>query len=196
MKPGLLVRARKGYTAPRGKASPPVSSGAREGTSPELREALNSPMPVAGLGLQLFAAPFKGTDKNASVLVGLQVAADDLSFNERDGLFHDTLEVSLVAIDHQGKIRGGDRQSVELKLKPETHAAVTRAGFRMLPRFEVPPGRYQLRAAARETGGGKVGSVHYDLEVPEFTKGPLTMSGLVLSAASGLRVPTAGQTSS
>ncbi len=58
-RPGLTVRARKGYAAPKGK--PPAPPPSKPGdASPELREALNSPIPVSGLTLTSFAVPFKG----------------------------------------------------------------------------------------------------------------------------------------
>ena len=53
----------------------------------------------------------------------------------------------------------------------------------------MPPGKYQLRIGVRESGG-KVGSVIYDLDAPDFSKGNLTMSGIALASASGSRIPT------
>ena len=61
----------------------------------------------------------------------------------------------------------------------------------MQSRLKLPPGRYQLRMAARETGGGRVGSVTYDLDVPDFTKAPLTMSGILIASGEGQGVMTA-----
>jgi len=58
-------------------------------------------------------------------------------------------------------------------------------------RIQVPPGKYQLRIGARESGGGKVGTVIYDLDAPDFSKGNLTMSGIALASAAGSRFPTA-----
>jgi hypothetical protein len=45
--------------------------------------------------------------------------------------------------------------------------------------------------AARESGGGRVGSVTYDLDVPDFAKEPLTMSGIVIASGEGQGVMTA-----
>ena len=45
----------------------------------------------------------------------------------------------------------------------------------------LPPGRYQLRAAAAEEGSGRTASVLYDLEVPDFYAQGLSMSGLALT---------------
>ena len=57
-------------------------------------------------------------------------------------------------------------------------------GLRVVSEIMLPPGRYQLRAAAAEEGAGASANVLYDLEVPDFYKQPLTMSGLAITAAS------------
>jgi VWFA-related protein len=189
-RPDLEVRARKGYVAPRGRQDRPASETA-PGTSAALREALNSPLPEAGLPLAVTAAPFKGPAPKASVLVTIQVDGRRFRFAEKDGQFVDSLEVSLMAIDSRGKVQGGDRQTIDLKLRPQTRQAVEAAGFRTLSRLELEPGRYQLRVGARAAAAGAIGSVFYDLEVPDFSKTPFSMSGLVVSAASAGLTPTA-----
>ncbi|MCA1561243.1 MAG: protease complex subunit PrcB family protein [Acidobacteria bacterium] len=158
-----------------------------------MREALSSPLPVSGLTLSAFAAPFRGTAPNVSVAIGVEVRGRDLTFSERDGVFLDDLELSLMATDSSGKVRAGDRRTVNMKLRPQTYEAVMRQGFRVISQLDMPPGRYQVRVAARESGRGKVGSVHLDLEVPDFAGAPLLMSGLVITSGSASRLPTAGE---
>ena len=58
-KPGLVVRARKGYVAPRGRA-PESKPATANSTSQELRDAIESPLPLPGLPLGMTAAVFKG----------------------------------------------------------------------------------------------------------------------------------------
>src|SRR4029078_1529079 len=58
-------------------------------------------------------------------------------------------------------------------------------------RIQLPPGKYQLRVGVREAETGRLGTVLYDLDVPDFTKGPLAMSGLAITSAASSRVPTA-----
>jgi hypothetical protein len=79
----------------------------------------------------------------------------------------------------------------ELKLRPETHASVLKNGVRLTRRLELPPGAYQLRIGARESNGGLVGSVLYDLDVPDFGKADLSMGGILITASSAGRIPTA-----
>jgi len=189
-RPGLQVRARKGYVAPRGRPAQRSADAAAEGTSTALREVLDSPLPVSGLTLSATAAPFKGVEPNASVLVSVEISGRDLRFVERDGRFVDNVELSLVAFDHTGKVKGGDRNSLKLDLRPQTHDVVSRYGVRLTSRLDLPPGRYQLRIAAREENEGRSGSVLYDLVVPDYRQAPLHLSGVLLTSKAASRTPT------
>jgi len=189
-RPGLTVRARKGYTAPKGKAQSTTTL-ANTKTSPPLREALDSPIPISGLPLSVFAAPFKGTAPNASIAVTIEVEGRGLSFAEQNGLFADDVEISVIAIDRDAKIKDGGRDLVQLKLKPQTREAVARAGIRISRRLELPPGNFQLRVGVRDGGTGATGSVLYDLVVPDFPKDPLSMSGILIASGVGNQMPTA-----
>ena len=102
----------------------------------------------------------------------------------------DKLKVSYVAVDADEKVRSQDA-TMTMNFNPETQATIERSGLRVLGRMDLPPGRYQIRYAAHESGADVVGSVRYDLEVPDFTKAPLSMSGLVLTSAFGSTIPTA-----
>jgi VWFA-related protein len=188
-RPGLRVKARKGYTAPRGRVEAAKAVNAE--TSAALAEAINSPVPMSGLGISVFAAPLRGTDANSSVAIALEIQGDKLRFTEKQGTFDDDVEIAVVAVDQGGKLRDGGRDLINLRLRPQTHALVARNGVRILRRLDVPPGRYVLRIGARDTGGSAVGSVTYDLDVPDFSRGGLAMSGLFLTSASASQIPTA-----
>ncbi len=181
-RPGLTVRSRRGYANPTGKVPAPEKTT----LSAELRDALASPLPVSGLGMKVFAAPFKGVAPNASVLLGVELRGRDINTAANAGI-----ELAVFAVDVKGKMKASNRDSLTLNLKPDTKTRVEQTGLRMLSRLNVPPGRYQLRVAAHEVGGGALGSVLYDLEVPEFEKTPLSMSGLVVTSAASSMLPTA-----
>jgi VWFA-related protein len=182
-RPGLTVRARRGYVTSdsktSGRESPQNSS-----ASAVLRDALNSPMPAGTLPMTVFAAPFKGDAKRASVVVAAEIAGGSLKFQQRDAVFFDDLEFSLLAVGQNGKIEETDRGNVSLSVKPDIQQRITRNGVRFLSRIALPPGRYQLRVAARESGSGAASVAHYDLEVPDFNREPLAVSGLVLTTTS------------
>jgi hypothetical protein len=184
-RPDLKVRARKGYV--RGPEPPAPSA-----TTVALQQVLDAPLPMGGLPMTVFASPFKAaTPGKASVAVTVQVMGTDLKFEEKSGIFEDDLEIVTVAFDQHGKVHTADRQSIELKLKPQTHDVVSKSGFRVISRIEVPPGRYQVRVGAREISTNRMGSVHYDLDVPDYAKTPLAMSGVTLSSKRAAALPTA-----
>ena len=190
-RPGLTVRARRGYVPADLKSAARRETGIKPGTSPALAAALTNPVPVGELPLRVWAAPFKGTGKNASVALAVEIDGAALKYEQRDDRFVENLELSIVAADQNGKIRRSDRQTLTLQLKPETHKAlVSGGGVRMLSRVELPPARYQIRIGAHESNGGAVGTVPIDLEVPDYEKMTFALSGLVLTSSSAPRLVT------
>ena len=192
-RPGLQVRARRGYVAPRGRAPEPepvAVSADGESLSPASVSALSSPIPISGVPLTLFAAAYKGTAPNASVALALEMSADRFTFEESNGTFNDRVEVGFTSIDRDGTVRGGNRHLLTLELKPETLAITRQRGLRVVSEITLPPGIYQLRAVVTDEGGNLSGSVLYDLEVPDFYGAGLSMSGVSLTAASERAVPT------
>jgi len=183
-RPGVTVRARKGYLTP--KKVEVSTSAATGATPPELREALDSPLPVSGLTMRVFAAPFKGTAPNASVLLGVEMNGRDLRLSSTD-----KISLSYMAIDANAKVKNGTTDTLSMtNLRPETKARIEQSGLRVLNRVDLPPGRYQIRVGSHDSAGGNVGSVLYDLEVPDFQKSPFSISGVVLTSASAASLPT------
>ncbi|HEY8152320.1 MAG TPA: VWA domain-containing protein, partial [Vicinamibacteria bacterium] len=190
-RPGVRVRARNGYSTPHIKPAKPSSLAARDTPAP-LAEMLNSPLPRSGFPMQMQATGFRGLTKDkAKVVVTIELSGDGFKFTEKNGAFHDVLDLTVLTVDAAGKPTGKN-QKVALDLKPRTHERLTATGFRVLSEMEVAPGRWQLRVAGRSENSGSAGSVFYDLDVPDFDKPPLALSGLVLTSATAGLVPTAG----
>ncbi|MEQ1869447.1 MAG: VWA domain-containing protein [Vicinamibacterales bacterium] len=175
-RPGLKVRSRRGYAAARGKAPTPPKTG---GLSQEMFDTINSPLQVSGLTMRVFAAPFKGTAPNASVLVGVEMLGRDLTLDAGK------VNISYLAVDSKSKVFGARNDTLSLNLRPDTRARVESTGLRVFNRMDIPAGRYQLRVAARDPGKANVGSVILDLEVPDFFKVPFGISGLTVTPLGG-----------
>jgi VWFA-related protein len=180
-RPGVRVRARNGYTA----RTAAVAAGTRPspGRSPAAT-AISSPFPTAGIPLSVFAAPYRGSGREALVTLAVEVDASKLGFIEQNGTFHERLELLHTVTDSRGGRRPVVRQELTLALRPETHTQALAGGLRMLSRLELSPGRYQVRVAIGSAITGESGGVLYDLEVPDFTARGLTMSGLALASTS------------
>ncbi len=150
---GVTVRARRAYVTPKKTDAAPINTKAI--TTPEVREALDSPLPVSGLTMHVFAAPFKGAAPNASVLLGVELRGRDMQLSPND-----KIQLSYVAIDASGKIKGGNTDSLTMTaLKPETKTRIEETGLRLLNRMDLPPGKYQVRVAAQDSAANHVGSV-------------------------------------
>jgi hypothetical protein len=187
-RPGLRVRNRSGYYEARGRAPSPSAASAKV-LAPAVSEALGSPLPMAGVPIQVFAAPYKGTAPNAAIALVFEIDVKNLDFVETNGTFNEQVEVAYTAISVQGKVFPGERQTATLTLKPDTYERAKARGLRVLSQASLPPGRYQLRVAAGNKAG-KAGSVVYDLEVPDFNKEAFSMGGVSLTAASSGQAPT------
>lgn len=188
-RPGLTVRARKGYVAARGRA-PEARPAPATGASPELREALESPLPLVSLPLAMTAVVFKGPAPKGSVIVSTLVGGSGLPFVEKDGMFRNGLEALVIAIDDKGKSFASDRSTVDLNMKPDTANRVKASGFRLISTLDLAPGRYQLRVGVKENNTKKAGSVTFDLTVPDFAKEKLSMSGIAITSALSGVAPT------
>jgi VWFA-related protein len=201
---GLRVTARKGYGSPRGRTAEErkrdeAAKRAREAkrpdadkTSEELREVLTSPLQRSGLNFAVHAAPFKNTQKEASIALAIEIDGDRLQYSAPDakGLVANKIELSFYGVNELGKAMAGTRSVLDLTLRPETRERVALHGVRVNPRISLPPGRYHMRIGAREAVDGKTGSVFYDLEVPDFRKEKLMLGGLLLTSSMAQQTPS------
>jgi VWFA-related protein len=188
--PQARIRARKGYFAARGRAPETKPSGPNDPT-PELRNAMGSPLPLSELPMAATAAVFKGPAPNGSVVISALIGGGTLPLVEQEGTYRNRLETAVVAVNQSGKSFSGGRNTLDLNMKPDTAKRAAALGFRVISTIDLPPGRYVIRIGAREENTKKAGSVSYDLEVPDFSKSPLLMSGLALTSAASSIVPTA-----
>jgi hypothetical protein len=187
-RPGLRVQSRNGYNAPKSK---PASNPDNAQVAPEVRDALANPVPTSGVGLTISAAPFSGPGSKSSVALIVEVNPRALKFVERNGRLSEGLEVHVLAFDQNGKMQDGGRTNAPLDLSPRSADIVKSAGFRVTRRLTLAPGRYLIRVAARESNGGAIGTVAQTIDIPDFTKGALNLSGITMTSDSAAQMPTA-----
>lgn len=187
-RPGLTVRSRRGYVAPKGKpvAAPPPSDTA---LIPAVRESLASPLPVAALPMRVYAQAFRGTAPDAAIPIAVEFDASKLNFVQQNGTYNDKVDVVYSSTDTNSKVHPGERTTLNLALKPETYQRVKEHGLRVITQANLPPGRYQVRVAAGDANG-MTGSVIDDLVVPDFAKEPLSLSGIALTSQTAAQVVT------
>ena len=187
-RPDLRVSARKGYLAPDDSAPPPPSF---SGLGPELSELVRRPMSTLGLPLAVMAVPLPIEFDNVAVTV--EVGAQALGFDERDGRHENTVDLAIVPVGIGGKVYPLVNGHARLSLPPADAEAVRTLGLRMVERLTLPAGTYQLHVAAREVRHGAAGSVICDLVVPDRSAPGLAMTPLLVSGTRARKVPSANR---
>jgi VWFA-related protein len=182
-RPDLRVVARNGYFAPRGDRKPATAN------TPVMRALLDNPLPVTGLTIDSTAAIFRASRDKASALVTVEIGPE-VGLTEQDGTHVGRVDVSVAAVNMDGRIAAAENPAVHLKLRPQTRELVTTYGLRTTTRLELKPGRYQLRIVARDATTGKAGSVMHDVRVPDFAAQPVALSDLVLASVGATRLAT------
>jgi hypothetical protein len=176
-RPGLLVKSLDGYLAPRKRPEPEKRP---PGLLAAVWDAVASPLTTSGVPMRVYAAPFKGKGKEASVEIAVEIAATKLNLIEEGGAYRGELELAFAVTDIKNKRWPIWRHRATVALKPETYERVSHSALRVLSQLPLPEGRYQLRASAG--GAALAGSVVYDLMVPDF-RDNFSMSGLALTSA-------------
>jgi VWFA-related protein len=165
-RPGLEVRARPGYTA----AKPGGRDTKRDAASvPPLARIAGAPIQSHGLDMRVAALPLPSAAKTGAALVVMtELRGADLAGA-------DSVEMAALAVSMSGQVRAREEYTASV-------GPVDRADrwMRIASRLEVPPGRYQLRVAARRADGMRQGSVFVEVEVPDFSR-TLSPGGLVLA---------------
>jgi Ca-activated chloride channel family protein len=174
-RPGVTIRARRGYYAPEPETRARPAAGIVEGLSADTIEALRMPSSVDGLGIDLFAAPFKGDDGRGSVVLGADLRGADLALGSAD-----RIEIAYQATTTEGRLTPGAFKVFTFDFTPESRAVIEQTGLRIVERLALPRGRHQVRFVVSQPNG-KTGSVVADVEIPDYNA-PLAMSGIVIGS--------------
>jgi hypothetical protein len=183
--PESQVTYRKRYAAPRGRGPRNTAAGKpldpSKSLNADLVNTMASPLPKTGIQLRVGAIARKGVGKTTDVEVLIDTLGRDLTFTDKNGTFVNRLSMQVGVFNKAGKSIFAERPDVDLNLRPESHLRVSQNGVRILRHLSLPPGRYQLRVAAQDSGKVKQGSAHLDIEVPDFTKEPLAISNIAIA---------------
>ena len=158
---------------------------ARRTLSPTTR-ALADAIPQSDLPLRLnvatFAPPASAADRAAAVVaVALGVTAE----RPEEGAAPQTLDVEVRVFDPEGRKQFGEKTH-RVDLSPRT------AGPRLydvISRFDLKPGRYNVRASAHNAALDRSGSVYADFVVPDYREHRISLSHVVITAPGSTAAP-------
>ena len=196
---GVEVRTRAGYFAPddRRRAEATAADEARreEQRRSEMRTALRSLAPLTGIPLRL-SADFVSVERGVTrLVVSGNVGVANLPFVRLPDRRRATVESVAVVYDETGALAAAlPTERSTMDLSDAEYEEVRRRGLPYQKAVPLPPGRYQVRLAAREEATGLLGSAWQRVEIPVLAPDRLTLSSLFLlerDAAAGEARPGA-----
>ncbi|HEX5070694.1 MAG TPA: VWA domain-containing protein [Vicinamibacterales bacterium] len=181
-RPDVEIITKRNYWAPRapkpGEPEKPPPS--------EQVKALAGLLPDARLPLRVSAAPFAVPGSDAAV-IALSLGIRQPAFAGRTP---DQIELLLRSFTATGDPTAGDDQVVPITV-PAAPVDSEISRYEVLARLDVlKPGPYHLRLSAHSVASDTRGSVYIDVDVPNFRKDKVSLSGIVLNSALGA-VPVA-----
>lgn len=177
-RPGVEVRTRAGYTEPHPARD---RRAAEQVADAPLAAAISGLLPKGDVPLQVWAASYAapgGRTANVAITLGIR---QTLQTRAQAGA--ETVHVSIDAFTPEGRRRAGKSATAAVTLRPGPASVV---GYEVVSSLSLAPGRYQLRIGARLESDGSTGSIYYDLDVPDFSRSAVALSGLALSVSPGV----------
>lgn len=171
-RPAARVRARQGYVA--SKAAPGNSD---PGTV--LDTAMNAGVNVSGIALRAFAAPISPTAKGMTTIVTVEVTYPARPGDALD--VDDELQLKLVALDPDAKIRASSSKVLRFKARMQTGRPTT---FLIDDAVDLPAQPLTLRVAVASRALRKAGSIQMPVDLPKPSTDKLQLSGVVLGVDS------------
>jgi VWFA-related protein len=189
-RPGVRVRARKGYFASDAKAA---GGGSAADLDPDVRRGLDAPRDAADLPMRATALVFDRTGAGARVVVAADVDPKYFELQPDDeNRLHGVVELAVSATHLTTGQVFRFEQTTELNLRRETKRQIDVWWYPVSSEFTLPPGPYQARIVVRDRASGRLGSVTHLFEVPalgDFRVSSPILTDQIQADAAGLAVP-------
>jgi VWFA-related protein len=189
-RPGVSVRARKGYYAPGGEKSKKKPD--PDALDPRIRTGLDSPLVSDRIPLRMTSYVFGSGDGGPmTALLVADVDVSALSFESKGGRMVGALDTFLVvAPREEGEPRRVEKR-VDLSLPPEILERLRAQGLPLLRDVELGPGTYQARLLVRDGQGQALGTVRHTFTVapPEGLRTSTPILTDTVQADGGGQVP-------
>jgi len=179
-RPGLTLRYRRGYELGAAPTSPAT-------TDPMVAMSMEA-LPRTDLPLRLSAIPRPAPGKTIPVVVALQVGAVPMP---AEGSVRESLDITVLAANLQSsKVTGEFLRPREVSLaRPPGGGSQQPLEYQVVTTVDLPPGKYQLRVSAKSSTLEKGGSVYDAVDIPDYSKTPLSVGALVLGYADSTHHP-------
>ena len=186
-RPDLTVRVRKGFfdveavPTPTAEATKPATPADDEkAIIAKLRKGIEALYPQTAVPIQLGLNYYDAVAKGPTLVTSVQIPAEFLVFEARDGKLEAMVDVTGVYFDDKGKPRADFYERLMTTAPSEEEAKKYHGDITYTHPANLPPGLYQVRVAVRDYHSGRSGSSNAWIEVPDLSKKELSMSSLLL----------------
>src|SRR5215472_10415815 len=176
--PGVKVRYRNGYYAPRD-----FQHLERESRDEQLAEAVHSDNPVVELPIAVETAMFRLNDEQVYVPISAKLSSTALDWAEKHGRRQAEFDFAaeLRAIP-SGQIVAQLRDTINVQLDQQRFEQVHQSNLVYQGGVVLSPGTYHLKFVARENESGKIGTFEQNFSAPARPPQRLSLSSVLLSS--------------
>jgi len=175
-RPGVKVQARPGYFAPKN-----FRQFTREDKEMQLQQAMDLDTPFVDLPLAIGADYFRQADGKYYVVLSAKIPGSAIEFMQKSAAHQTEFDFVWRATNQAGATVAALRDTLPVKLSPETYQQVVAGNILYEGGFVLPPGPYHLKVVTRENLSGKIGTFEENLSLPATDQPGLSLSSVVLS---------------
>ena len=175
-RPGVKLQARPGYFAPKD-----FRQFTREDKEMQLQQAMDLDTPFVDLPMAIGADYFRQADGKYYVVLSSKIPGSAISFLKKSDAHQTEFDFAWRAANKAGMTIAALRDTLPVKLSPETYQQVMAGNILYEGGFVLPPGQYHLKVVARENASGKIGTFEQNLNLPATDQPGLSLSSVVLS---------------
>ncbi len=183
--PELTLRYRRGYDLGRGSDEPKNKSA--------LLALTEGALPRTDLPLRVGATALPAAGKDARVPVTIEITVPREKMQAAGATLQDDIKYALIAVDMRGaKVKEAVGYAANMVLRPRDPSLPPpdTVVYQIGETLTLAPGRYQLRVSTSSSKVDVGGSVYLPIDVPDFSKPAVAVSGLIVGYAGGPRVPS------
>jgi len=175
-RPGVKLQARPGYFAPKN-----FRQFTREDKEMQLQQAMDLDTPFVDLPMAIGADYFRQADGKYYVVLSSKIPGSAIEFMKKSAAHQTEFDFAWRATNQAGATIAALRDTLPVKLSPETYQQVVAGNILYEGGFVLPPGQYHLKVVARENASGKIGTFEQNLNLPATDQAALSLSSVVLS---------------
>ena len=172
----LIVRSRNQIYRPKSERADGV--GPTMKPSADMRPGMGGLLPNLDVALSAVAMPFAHAGRReAAVPIAIALAEPVAPGTTR---IVQSTTVRILAYAERGDLVKDVRLPVPIDVSPGVE---TRLAYEVVPQLDLVPGQYSIRVVAQNHLTDKLGSIEFDVTVPDFTRDGVTTSAIALSVA-------------